>query len=423
MKRNSSTFSAVKKILVLCLLLVSTGGMYAQDKGMEFEHGSTWKAILSKAKKEKKFIFVDCFTTWCGPCKYMSSKVFPQEEVGTFYNKNFINAKFQLDTTAKDNEAVKAQYADAAYIMKTYKIRAYPTYLFFNPDGELVHQALGSSEAAEFISKGKNALDPEQQYFTQVKRYNAGERNPAFLKRLAIGARDAFDEAGAAKYAGDFLASKPNMDDKDNIRFVFETTSGANDAGFAMMLNDPAKFEAVVGKNDFHNALAGIISNAEFKANAESFSKWDEAQWDEYAAKLKKQYPDFSDEIITRFKTSQYKDKKDWTSFAAVINQYSLSKHVNISELNDHAWTIFTHCSDPKILETALQWSKLTFENEKIKEPGFIDTYANILYKLGKKEEALTWEKKAQALAIEQGNPKDWGQDVIDKINKDVPTW
>ena len=65
----------------------------------------------------------------------------------------------------------------------------------------------------------------------------------------------------------------------------------------------------------------------------------------------------------------------------------------------------------------------MTFEKEAKIEPGYIDTYANMLYKLGRKDEALTWEKKAQAITIEQGSDKSWGQDVIDKINKDEPTW
>jgi len=112
------------------MLLMMALSMHAQDKGMHFEHGSSWKATLAKAMAEKKFIFVDCYTTWCGPCKYMSKNIFPKEEVGLFYNQHFINAKFQLDSTSKDAEDIQNQYADAAFIMKSYKIRAYPTYLF-----------------------------------------------------------------------------------------------------------------------------------------------------------------------------------------------------------------------------------------------------------------------------------------------------
>ena len=45
------------------------------------------------------------------------------------------------------------------------------------------------------------------------------------------------------------------------------------------------------------------------------------------------------------------------------------------------------------------------------------------LYKIGRKKEAIKWERKAQKIAIEQGAEKSWGQDVIDKINKGEKTW
>ena len=74
------------------------------------------------AKTENKYIFVDCFTTWCGPCTYMSNNIFPMEEVGNFYNDKFINVAMQFDSTINDAENIKARYADAVFIFKEYKI-------------------------------------------------------------------------------------------------------------------------------------------------------------------------------------------------------------------------------------------------------------------------------------------------------------
>ncbi len=80
----------------------------AQDKGINFQHEASWKEIQAKAKAENKYIFMDCFTTWCGPCKYMSSTIFPLQEVGEFMNDKFVSVKVQLDTTSNDNESVKS---------------------------------------------------------------------------------------------------------------------------------------------------------------------------------------------------------------------------------------------------------------------------------------------------------------------------
>jgi len=135
-------------ILLLPFLAFSQGGMH-------FEHGKTWQQVVTQATKEKKFIIVDCFTTWCGPCKYMSSTIFPQKEVGDFYNKNFVNFKLQMDETSGDNAEVKSLYATAKDFEKKYGVNAYPTFLFFNPKGELVHKVVGGGDATMFIEGAK----------------------------------------------------------------------------------------------------------------------------------------------------------------------------------------------------------------------------------------------------------------------------
>jgi hypothetical protein len=57
----------------------------------------------------------------------------------------------------------------------------------------------------------------------------------------------------------------------------------------------------------------------------------------------------------------------------------------------------------------------------KNQEPGMMDTYANILYKLGRTNEAIKVEEKALALADE--SDKKGYQDVIDKMKKGEKTW
>ena len=53
--------------------MLCAGAVFAQ--GIEFSHG-TWKEVLAKAKQEDKLVFIDVYTSWCGPCKKMAAKVF-----------------------------------------------------------------------------------------------------------------------------------------------------------------------------------------------------------------------------------------------------------------------------------------------------------------------------------------------------------
>lgn len=59
-------------------------------KGISFKHDA-WETIKTMAQKEHKGIFVDCYTTWCGPCKMLSRYVFTNDTVGAFFNTNYIN--------------------------------------------------------------------------------------------------------------------------------------------------------------------------------------------------------------------------------------------------------------------------------------------------------------------------------------------
>ena len=61
----------MKKILLLSVWLVATIVVYAQEagKGIQFLDNEPWEEVVKKAKKQRKLIFVDCYTSWCGPCK------------------------------------------------------------------------------------------------------------------------------------------------------------------------------------------------------------------------------------------------------------------------------------------------------------------------------------------------------------------
>ena len=86
---------AMKKILYLLLWVPFAS--YANDTdGIRFTEG-TWAQILSEAKNQQKLIFVDMYTTWCGPCKAMDKHVFTNAGVGDKFNAAFINYKIDAE--------------------------------------------------------------------------------------------------------------------------------------------------------------------------------------------------------------------------------------------------------------------------------------------------------------------------------------
>lgn len=73
----------MKKLKTLILFLCVWCALPAQPPaGTIFEQG-TLDAALAKAagnRRGPRLVFLDCYTTWCGPCKNMTEKIFPQEK-------------------------------------------------------------------------------------------------------------------------------------------------------------------------------------------------------------------------------------------------------------------------------------------------------------------------------------------------------
>ena len=177
-------------LLMIPLLGVSQPDVNTQSKGIIFEQFGSWNEVLAKAKVEKKYIFMDCYTTWCAPCKRMDKEVFPLESVGIIYNKNFISIRVQMDRTPRDESNVKIWYADADSIRVKYQVEAFPTYLFFSPDGNPVHRAVGGLPEEKFKLLGIAALDTTKQSYRLEAKYareriNLQSMSDESLKSLA----------------------------------------------------------------------------------------------------------------------------------------------------------------------------------------------------------------------------------------------
>ena len=409
----------MKQVFSLLFVLAPCLG-FAQDNGIHFEHSLSWTDILAKAKAENKYIFMDCFTTWCGPCKYMAENVFPLEEVGNFLNKNFISVKVQLDTTAADKDEVKNWYQTGHDLAQKYSVKAYPTYLFFDENGQVAHRFVGSSDPASFITKAKNATNPEKQYYALLNKYNEGKKDSAFLYRMATAAFEAFDMENAKKIADEYLATQQDLLTKSNLEFFQKFTQSSKDTGFQLMLQNSEKVDAVLGKGMAEITVQRIIMQEEIYKKFPATVK-ENPDWKSIEEGLSTKYPKQAAEILAKGKITWYQHSKDWHHYQTTIDSFikKYGAKVASSELNDYAWTIFQNCKDKACVEAALEWSKRSFAKDSV--PGYLDTYANLLYKLGKKDLAIEWETKAEAMA--EGDDKKGYQDVIDKMKKGEKTW
>ena len=124
---------------------VRMAGYRVTGEGMKFVEGN-WEAVRKMAAAQNKYVFVDAYTSWCGPCKFMSQKVFPDEMLGAWFNPQFISWK--LDMESEEGKAMKEKW----------NIEAYPTLLFLDAKGELLIKHVGAEGQLEFLDLGRMAV-------------------------------------------------------------------------------------------------------------------------------------------------------------------------------------------------------------------------------------------------------------------------
>ncbi|CAM1339506.1 thioredoxin family protein [Tenacibaculum aestuarii] len=133
-----------KIILFLGLLLFPI--LSNAQQGINFESGS-FEEAFQKAQKENKLLFVDGYAVWCKPCKKMDKTVFKEKEVGDFFNEHFIS--FKLNVEKGNGPQLKEKYA----------IEGLPGYVFIDNDDKVVYRTSHAMPTDEFLKEAQLAVD------------------------------------------------------------------------------------------------------------------------------------------------------------------------------------------------------------------------------------------------------------------------
>jgi len=153
-------------LLFACVLFVGT----AFSQGIDFKH-IAFEEASQQAKAQDKLVFIDFYTEWCGPCKRLAAGPFKEQANGDFFNQHFISLK--LDAEKEGRKAASR-----------YQVRSYPTLLFVNGDGEIVHRG-ASRNGDDLIGFGKEALNAVNAKYSWEKLqelFPGKQDDEAFLK-------------------------------------------------------------------------------------------------------------------------------------------------------------------------------------------------------------------------------------------------
>jgi thiol-disulfide isomerase/thioredoxin len=285
----------MKRISALALLLLSAAALHAQ--GISFEEGD-WASVLSKARAQNRLVYVDVYTTWCGPCKLLATNIFPKKEAGDYYNANFVN--YRID----------AEKGEGVTIAQQYHVTGYPTHLFIDPaNSTVVYRGMGyEPEVGQFVHEGEVAglewKDP-MTWDKYTEQFPGKKNDKAFLRSYLRKSARLSKDNSAILDAYIALLDKNHLPDSEVI-FVADNIRTIDNGAVALVMSR----SNVLKKRfpDQKDYVAQLNDRWIFATLEKATQTKDESLLPRIEAALKALKPKEAEEEILNFRTRFYSE-------------------------------------------------------------------------------------------------------------------
>lgn len=329
----------MKRITTTLFAMMAALTMMAQ---MTFEpEGTTLEQASAKAKAENKLIFLDCFTTWCGPCKMMARDVFTQPKVGDFMNPRFVNIKIDMES------------AYGAPLAKKLQVTAFPTFIIFNADAQEIARFLGSSPADEFIQtvgeKSKDTGSSDLQ-----KRWEQGDRDPQFLLQYLQTLTAAYKADDANLVAEALLEGKEATFAADStLRAVFmRNITNPFAKSFVHTAKHPEALTEAIGQMPVNMKIQNVLANFQRQLISEQEDgtvKFDQARFDQFQALLKELKIPSAEHYRLQTLITLAEKQKDLDAYLGYVREYLANPALDADDMQLARWAKpFTQQTDKK---------------------------------------------------------------------------
>lgn len=218
--------------------------MFAQSGGVKWEEG-TFSQALEKAKKTSKPIFLDCYTSWCGPCKQMANNVFTLPQAGEFFNAGFINIKIDMEK------------GEGIQLKKRFEVKAFPTFIILDSNGNETGRVVGGGELDAFIGKVKAVLSPDNAPAALKARYDRSKNvedaiaymallEESYMQdRITSFVEENYDNFGRALYSGKM--------------WKYIAMSLASGKVYDKVLADKYEYDENLSRGAVNKAISGVL--------------------------------------------------------------------------------------------------------------------------------------------------------------------
>lgn len=146
-----------------------------KDKGKK-EHPVdwlSWKDMVELQEDKPRYVFIDLYTDWCGPCKLLDKRTFHDTEVAEFLNKNFHPVKFNAETkdtirfqgrsyknSKPESEKSRGNYHELAAKLVDGRL-AYPTMIVLDREWGRVKMMRGVKKPDQLLKELRPLIEQE----------------------------------------------------------------------------------------------------------------------------------------------------------------------------------------------------------------------------------------------------------------------
>jgi thioredoxin-related protein len=389
------------KKIISGLFLFSTVIAFAQE-AIQFQD-LPFKDLVTKAKKENKILFIDAYTSWCGPCKMMEKNTFTQKAVGDYFNANFVNARFDMEK------------GEGREIASKFGVRSYPTYLFLNGDGELVSQNYGYMEGSLFVSMAQDVNSPNNKKGSLKERFANGEKDPEFLINIMkLNSSSDFDFAKKASeryFENKKKTEEFTKDDVGLLLFFVKSTEDKNYKVFTERKTEIIKFLPEETYKEFDNQIKlgkiveQSIDEQNKRINEDYFMKTAEPLVGKHDAEVK----------LNQTKLSYYAQNANFPEYEkAALAYYKNSEAFEPNELLKTAWIFSEHVKTVSSLKKASEWAEKSVMRGETSENTYI--LAKLYFLTGNKDMAKTYAEMSRNMATQAQKDSTLADELLKQI-------
>lgn len=306
--------------------------------------------VRKMAKNQKKQIFFDAYTTWCGPCKQMDKQVFTNPEVADFFNADFINAKYDMEK------------GEGISLKTKYEVSAYPTYLILDDEGNVLHRYVGAMSPEEFIKFGETGKS-ESSLSKMRERYEAGERNKAFVLEYILSLKNAYLTTEASQVADTYFMGLSESDKLSGStwNFIGNYIVSPNTEAIRYIVANRANFTTNFGdevESKLYNVyLGGARQFAQLNEKNELID-YDKKGFVKYLKEVEKLPLAKYDQFEAYAWIGSYRTRSDWDNYVAAIDKYMDQGTIDrgVFSVYNYALVVERNAEDTELREIASDW-------------------------------------------------------------------